>query len=98
MPISVLMDFKFQQEETLNRLMNQGPVWDYLATRWLTNAPGNQERIFWDLALVEAVARPSLATQEQRLAPPENEQRMVHVYTAVDAEAMIADWWNTVDK
>ena len=98
MPINILMDFKFDQQQTLNRLMGQGPVWDYLATRWLTNAPGDQTRIFWDLALVAAIARPSLAQEEQRSTPPENKQRMIHVYTAVDHQAMLDDWWQVAEQ
>ena len=93
MPINILLDFTFKQQETLDKLMGKGPVWDYLATRWLTNGPDTAERIFWDLALIEAIARPSLA-QEQSLTPPaENKQRPINVYTSVDASAMIDDWW-----
>ena len=98
MPINILMDFKFDQQETLNKLMGQGPVWDYLATRWLTNAPGDQTRIFWDLALVEAIAKPALARQEERRTPPENKQRTISVYTAIDHQAMLDDWWSVVEE
>lgn len=98
MPINILMDFKFDQQETLNKLMGQGPVWDYLATRWLTNASGDQTRIFWDLALVEAIAKPSLAQEEDRSTPPENKQRTINVYTAIDHQAMLDDWWSMASE
>ena len=98
MPINILLDFKFQQKETLDRLMGKGPVWDYLATRWLTNGPGTSERIFWDLALIEAIAKPSLATEQSLTPPPENEQRPIYVYTSVDAQAMTNDWWDVVKE
>ena len=96
MPVNVLSDFEFDQQETISKLEGKGAVWDYLAARWLTNGPDTQKRIFWDLALVQALARPSLAKQEVRNPPPENKQRPVHVYTSVDATAMMDDWWKTV--
>ena len=98
MPINILLDFKFRQQETLNRLMGKGPVWDYLATRWLTNGPDTSERVFWDLALIEAIARPSLAKEESLNPPPENKQRTISVYTSVDAPAITDDWWKVVTK
>ena len=98
MPITALMDFRFNQQETLDKLMGKGPVWDYLATRWLTNGPDTAERIFWDLALIEAVARPSLATEQSLTPPPENKQRPIQVYTAIDAPAMIGDWWQVAEE
>lgn len=98
MPINILMDFKFDQQETLNRLRGKGPVWDYLATRWLTNAPGDQTRIFWDLALIEAIVKPSLAQQEELGTPPENKQRTISIYTAIDHQAMLNDWWKVAEE
>jgi hypothetical protein len=52
----------------------------------------------WDLALVEALARPELAKEALFRTPPENVQRDVHVYTDIDSEAMQSDWWRVVDK
>lgn len=50
----------------------------------------------WDLALVAALARPELATEARALTPPENAQREVRVYTAVDRDGMVRDWWRVV--
>ena len=98
MPINILMDFEFEQREMIDTLMGKGPVWDYLATRWLTNGPKTQTRVFWDLALVEAIAQPSFAQEQPQDTPPENKQRTVHVYTSINAQAMITDWWNVIAK
>ncbi|MDJ1500435.1 nucleoside hydrolase [Xanthocytophaga agilis] len=98
MPINILYDFKFTLEEISKRLSGKGGVWDYLVTRWLSNAPGDKERIFWDLALMIAVARPDLAKEEKRLTPPENTQREVSVYTQIDVKGMINDWWKITGK
>ncbi|MDJ1466316.1 nucleoside hydrolase [Cytophagaceae bacterium DM2B3-1] len=98
MPINILYDFKFTLEEISKRLSGKGGIWDYLVTRWLSNAPGDKERIFWDLALMIAVARPDLAREEKRLTPPENTQREVFVYTQIDVKGMINDWWKITGK
>lgn len=98
MPVSVLLDFKFQLETTLERLSGTGAVWDALAARWLSHSPSSATWIMWDLALVIALARPALATEAQVMTPPENTQRAVSVYTAVDEAAMRQDWWRVVDE
>ena len=98
MPINILLDFVFKQRDTLDRLMGKGPVWDYLATRWLTNGPDTPERVFWDLALIQAIARPAMAKEELLKTPPENKQRTINIYTSVNAQAMMEDWWRVVEQ
>lgn len=98
MPVNILYDFKFDQDETLKRLSGKGPIWDYLAARWLKHSPGSKKWIMWDLALIQAVARPELAVESTVSTPPENRQRKIGVYTRVDARGLLDDWWNIVDK
>ena len=98
MPVNILLDFKFRLEEVLERLAGKGNVGDYLATRWLTHSPSSKTWIMWDLALMIAILRPDLATQASFMTPPENTQREVQVYTAVNAEAMLEDWWSIARK
>jgi len=50
------------------------------------------------LALVQAIARPELATEAEVMPPPENKQRKIFAYTSVNAAAMNADWWELVSK
>jgi purine nucleosidase len=52
----------------------------------------------WDLALVQAWLRPELAEQAQFTTPPENKARHVWVYTRIDREGMLGDWWETVGR
>ena len=52
----------------------------------------------WDVALVEALARPELAREAMFKTPPENVQRDVFVYTGIDEAAMQADWWRVAEK
>ena len=98
MPVNILYDFKFSQSEILERLENQPDIWDYLAKRWLSNCPQDKYRIFWDLAAVIALAHPELAEESEFHTPPENVQRRVNVYTRIDTEGMIRDWWRVVDQ
>jgi hypothetical protein len=45
--------------------------------------------LHWDLALIQALARPELATAARVMTPPENRQREIHVYTRVDTEGLV---------
>jgi inosine-uridine nucleoside N-ribohydrolase len=98
MPVTLLYDFKFKQQEVVERLSGKGGIWNYLTARWLSFAPQSEEWIMWDLALIEALANPAFAKQEEAFPPPENVQRKIHVYTSVDRVAMFRDWWTTVEK
>ena len=49
-------------------------------------------------AALEALLHPEWAEEKRRLTPPENLQREVFVYTAVDEVKMKADWWEVAEK
>jgi inosine-uridine nucleoside N-ribohydrolase len=98
MPVNVLYDFRFTQQEIMKRLSGKGGIWDYLAARWKSHSPQSETWIFWDLALIEAIFHPDYAQEMKFHTPPENVQRMVNVYTKVDVEKMRKDWWETVEK
>ena len=98
MPVNVLFDFKFTQTEVTDRLSGKGGVWDYLVARWKSNAAGDEVRIFWDLALGIAVLKPNLATLVKRNTPPQNNQRQVGIYTAIDTNGMLKDWWDFFEE
>ena len=97
MPVNILTDFHLRRDEVMRRLAGRGGVWDYLATRWLTFSPGSETWVMWDLALILALARPELATEARVTPPPENAQREIRVYTGVDRDGMLRDWWRVVE-
>ncbi|MCP5116872.1 MAG: nucleoside hydrolase, partial [bacterium] len=97
MPGNVSRQLRFDLDDTLKRLQGKGGVWDYLAARWLSFSPSSKSWIMWDIALIEALAKPELAEEAQFLTPPENKQREIFVYTAIDAERMKVDWWHVAD-
>ncbi len=68
----------------------------YLTQKWNEHCPNDTKRIMWDLALVEAMLHPEFATEVQVITPPENKQRLVFMYTKLDADKMRTDYWESV--
>lgn len=93
MPATTCRHLVFDREAAMKRLNGGGPLAGYLAARWIAHAPESAKWIMWDLALIEAIAKPELAKESKFKTPPENKQREVGVYTSIDARAMEADFW-----
>jgi hypothetical protein len=70
----------------------------FLTQKWEERFPEFNEWIMWDVALIEAIINPDLVKTEQVLAPPENKQRSVRVYTAINSELMKASYWSGIMK
>ena len=90
----------FDRDEVERRLKGKGGVADYLVdrwdsyTRWWTQQdPEKSHWIMWDVAIVEALARPDLATELGYPTPPENALREIGIYTEIDVPAMETDFW-----
>ena len=90
----------FNREETERQLKDKGPLADYLLNRWDTYTrwwtdedPEKTKWIMWDVAIIEALARPDLATKLGYPTPPENALREIGIYTDIDVAAMKADFW-----
>jgi inosine-uridine nucleoside N-ribohydrolase len=98
MPVTPLVRFTLNRAEVQTRLGGQGAIWEYLLARWMNYAPRRENWIMWDLALIIALVRPELATEGKYMTPPENVQREISVYTAVDIDAMRADWWEMFER
>ena len=95
MPVSVAKQLTFSRQKTFSRNEKLGELGAYLTKRWQDHASGQDTRIIWDLALVEALIRPELAKQVQVSGPPENTARKVWMYSQIDADAMRSDFWKT---
>lgn len=98
MPITTCRPYVFKKTETLKRLYAYNhPAANILADIWpAINAA--EDRVMWDLALVIAMLRPDLATLEKRLPPAENKRKYVNVYTKIDVDGMVKDFWNHADN
>lgn len=84
---------KFDREETLALLDDREAIEKILANRWRIHNPNDKTRIMWDLALVMAYVHPEWATIKAISTPPENTERDVHVYTAIQDSEMKDEFW-----
>lgn len=89
--------FKFNKEETLKSLRTGSDLDRLLANRWAEVNAGDQW-IMWDLAMLIAYFNPSMVTEKFVMAPPENKQRNIYVYTDLDAEKMEQHFWDVYKK
>ncbi len=96
MPASTASKLKFNYEETYQLMKADTGVWKFLINRWDNKFPNNKEWTMWDVALIEALIDPDFARREQVLAPPENKQRPIGVYTYINSTLMEADYWSSV--
>lgn len=98
MPASTARALQFDHQASLQKLSAlDHPVSEILARRWAEVSAGDSW-IMWDLALIQAMLDPAMATLEKRAAPPENGGRPINVYTAIDHERMEADFWNRLQE
>ncbi|CAH1001828.1 hypothetical protein LEM8419_02736 [Neolewinella maritima] len=91
----------FDRTDVEQRLKGQGGAADYLVdrwdsyTRWWTQEdPEKAHWIMWDVAIIEALARPELASKEGYPTPPENALREIGIYTEIDVPGMKTDFWS----
>jgi inosine-uridine nucleoside N-ribohydrolase len=89
---------KFDQEETYAALDELVRIEKILAERWRIQNPLDKTRVMWDLALVEAYLHPEWSKIAEVQTPPENLQRLVKVYIAIDAEKMKKEFWRIIKE
>lgn len=93
MPISVAIQYKFQRKDAQDRFAKMGDMGAYLSRRWDTNATNDDERIMWDVALLQAFLQPAQAEESPVLTPQENNLHLVWMYQDIDEQAMYDDFW-----
>ena len=79
-------------------MRHRGQQWDFLINRWQEKSPDKKELIISDVALIEAILKPSFVKEEQTITPPENKSRKVYVYTLINKEFMKIDYWKAIKK
>ncbi len=87
--------FTFAQQDSYDKQSKMGPLGQQLTDRWNARFPTSKTWVMWDLALVEAMIDPALASEEEVLTPPENTQRKVWMYKTIEVEKMREDFWKT---
>ncbi len=95
----------FNKVEVDRYLKDKKGIATYLVNRWETyerwwtkEDPEKTSWIMWDLAIIEALVHPELATRKTFLTPKENKQRTIGIYTNVDVEKMKAHFWKHLKK
>jgi inosine-uridine nucleoside N-ribohydrolase len=96
---------KFHLDQAKKELKGRGGVFDFILDYWIDFVPNwkpdmkTDTWIMWDIAVLEAVAHPHLATEKQ-LAPPKEipDPNPVMVYVDIKAQEMIDDFWKTLAK
>ena len=106
MTATASQDLVFEKAEADRRLRGKGGVADVLLRLWDNYGRGWQRRaapskaswVMWDIALIEAIARPELAKAAAVHAPPENLQRPISVWVEIDAAGMREDFLRTLEN
>ncbi|WP_339912326.1 nucleoside hydrolase [Symmachiella dynata] len=106
---SVSVEMELSKKDVDMHMKGRGGVWDLMVNRWETfpRTAKSQKKTMWDVALIEAVLRPKLATPVVVGAPiihnagkveqfPDNPRR-VKVFEAIDAQGMQNDFWEAMD-
>jgi inosine-uridine nucleoside N-ribohydrolase len=96
----------FEKADVEHRWKGKGGVADLLVGIWEDYRRAWQERVsptkatwtMWDIALIEALARPELAKAVTVYPPPENRRRPISVWVEIDVNAMREDFWQTFER
>jgi inosine-uridine nucleoside N-ribohydrolase len=106
---TVSVEMELSKEMVDQHLKGRGGVWDLLVDRWETfpRTANRKKKTMWDIALIEAVLRPELATSAivgapiihnaETVEPFDDNPRKVKVFAAIDAEGMQRDFWEAIN-
>ena len=88
----------FTKEEVFEVMEGEQGIWQVLVDRWNSKFPDREEWIMWDIAIIEAIIHPDLATVREIYLPDENTQRKVHVYTRINVKSMKKDYFKSIKE
>jgi purine nucleosidase len=93
----------FEKAEVDRHLKGKGTLADYLVRIWEDYERDRRRRpmptwVMWDIALIEAIARPELATVATVNPPPDNRKRPISVWVEIDAAGMRDSYWRTFER
>lgn len=107
---SVSVEMELHKADVDRFLKGKGLGWELLIDRWDTfpRTANRPKKVMWDVALIEALLRPELATAITVGAPiihsaehveqyPDNPRR-IKVFKAIDADGMDRDFWDAVRR
>ncbi len=93
----------FEKKMVDKQLKGKGGIADYLVDRWDTynrwwtkEDPDKTRWTMWDVAILQAIAHPEMATKRKFLTPQENTKRYIDIYTDIDVPQMIDNFWESL--
>lgn len=96
-PVSEANKFTFNYDDANAKLRNKHKLGDMLMNRWVDHSDaGKNQRVLWDLALIEAMIHPEMATEVEVMLSPEFGGRKVFYYKNINAMAMKSDFYQTM--
>jgi len=98
-PVSVANQMTFNYEKAVEKFKGKHTLTDFLLQRWYNHLDGGRnERVIWDLALIEAIIHPEWATQVQIQSSKENGNRNLWYYKDIQEDKMRVDFFEVVLK
>ncbi|MFC2120900.1 nucleoside hydrolase [Bacteroidota bacterium] len=94
MPANIGEKLIFKKKTTISQLSGKKGIGELIIKLWDRKDNEREERMIWDLALIEAIINPEMAEQRIVSGPPENVQRKLTIYTQIDEKRMQEDFWN----
>lgn len=98
MPLDTAFPLQFDREETYENTDDTNPIEKILADRWREQNPQDKTRVMWDLALVQAYLLPQHSEMLLVNSPPENKSFTVRIYSKIDRDALVEDFWKVLKQ
>jgi purine nucleosidase len=98
MPLETAFPLQFEREETYEKTNDNVPIEKILGDRWREQNPQDKTRVMWDLALVQAYLLPQYSETLLVNSPPENKSFTVRIFSKIDRDALMEDFWRVLKQ
>ncbi|WP_422079348.1 nucleoside hydrolase [Ulvibacterium sp.] len=93
-PVSEVNQMKSKFSETKRLLQGKHPLGDYLVQHWFDHDDGGrEERVLWDIALIEAMLHPEWVTE---VKVDNFKNKNVYLYKDINEEKFLEDCFNAI--
>ncbi len=96
MPLDTAYPLQFDREDTYAKTDDTIPIEKILADRWRNHFAKDKIRVLWDLALVQAYLLPKHSEIQVVNSPPENKSITVKIFSKIDKEYFMEDFWKVL--
>jgi purine nucleosidase len=93
MPANICTQLIISQTDLDTKINSKDGIHGMLKERWNEINKKGLDWIMWDIAIIQAVMNPQWTKQVIHQTPPENTPRNIFLYTEIDTEAMLNDFW-----